>query len=92
MRIILSAVADTVMKTASNLVSPNRTCNVCPGNCPVGDHTNENAKWDFRQELEIKTMYDIQKAYQDDIEKKLNAEELLKSLELEVEQLTTKLI
>ena len=37
-------------------------------------------------------MYDIQKAYQDDIEKKLNAEELLKSLELEVEQLTTKLI
>ena len=37
-------------------------------------------------------MYDIQKAYQDAMGKKLNAEELLKSLELEVEQLTTKIL
>ena len=88
----LSVVADIVIKTASNLISPIRTCNVCPGNCLVGDHTNENGKWDFKQELEIKTMYDIQKAYQDAMGKKLNAEELLKSLELEVEQLTTKIL
>jgi hypothetical protein len=37
-------------------------------------------------------MYDIQKAYQDAMGKKLNAEELLKSLKLEVEQLTTKIL
>jgi hypothetical protein len=84
---ILSAVADTVIKTALNLVSPIRSCNVCPGNCPVGDHTNENGKWDFKQELETKTMNDIQNAYEDAMGKKLNAEELLKSLKLEVEQL-----
>ena len=87
---MLSAVSDTVMKTTSKL--PNQTCNVCPGNCLVGDHTNDNGKWDFKQELETKTMNDIQKAYQDAMGKKLNAEELLKSLELEVEQLTTKIL
>ncbi len=87
---VLSAVVDTVKNTASNLVS--LRCNVCPGNCPGGDHRNEDAKWDFVQQEETRTMDDVRQKYQEAMGRQLSAEGILNGMQNEVEQLKSDII
>jgi hypothetical protein len=81
---------DAVKNTATRLVS--LRCNICPGNCPDGDHKNEDAKWDFIQQEETITMDHVRQKYQEAMGQKLSAEGILNGLQNEVEQLKSDII
>ncbi|XP_057368400.1 uncharacterized protein LOC130689468 [Daphnia carinata] len=67
--------------------SDSLSCKVCPGKCATDDHSNELTRWDYVQEDETRTLYDIRKKYDEAMEKMLNAEELKNALQGEAEQL-----
>lgn len=79
----------TVANTAYNLVIDENalTCRVCPGNCPISEHKNEDTKWQYIQEDETRTLYDIRKKYEDAMGQHLNAEGLKNALQAELEHL-----
>ena len=62
-------------------------CKVCPGNCSSSDHKNEATQWQYVQENETRTLYEIRKKYEEAMGKKLDAEGLKNALQAEVEQL-----
>jgi hypothetical protein len=86
----LSTVVDAVKNTATRLVS--LRCNICPGNCPDGDHKNEDAKWDFIQQEETITMDHVRQKYEEAMGRQLSAEGILNGLQNEVEQLKSDII
>ena len=85
-------VVNTVVNTIASLTHGKRTCKVCPGKCPSDVHANEDTKWEYVQEYEIATLYDIRKKYEEATGKVLDAEGLKNVLQTEIEQLQTDIV
>lgn len=81
-----AATIPVAFEAGRNVLTPNRTCKVCPGKCPTDDHVNERRRWIYRQVEEKKTLFDMRKRYEEAIGQTLNAEETLASLKEEIER------
>ena len=65
-------------------------CDVCPGKCDVDHHVNEGMRWVNKQVEETQTLNDVREKYEDARQKKLSAEELVRELQMEVDELEDK--
>lgn len=74
------------------LILTTGTCRVCSSNCPSGDHEKENYKWDFVQQEETITMENVRQRYERAEGRRLSAEEMLKDLKGEVNQLKSDIL
>jgi hypothetical protein len=81
-----------LVETGKNLFTKNRTCKVCPGECPSSDHVNENQRWVHKQVEEKQTVFEMRKQYEDAKEQQVTAEEKITSLNEEMEKLKTKIL
>lgn len=86
---VLSAVMDTVVKAAKNIVTNlmSPKCKICPGACSNGHHKNENFKWVLMVEDETRTFYGVRNNYQGAKKKMMDAEAMERVLQAEVDQL-----
>ena len=66
-------------------------CDVCPGKCDVDHHVNEGMRWVNKQVEETQTLNDVREKYEDARQKKLSAEELVRDLQMEGDELEDKL-
>ena len=87
------AFSSTILGGLFNMVTKGElpTCVVCPGKCHQRDHIEEMTKWVNKQVEETRTLHDVRKKYEDARQKKLSAEELVRDLQMEVDELEDKL-
>ena len=79
--------ADKVNCAAMDYTMPaaTRSCTVCPEKCIWNLHANQPYRWEYVQEKQATSSDAIKKKYEDELKKKLTAEELIKVLEKDVE-------
>nr|CAH0106882.1 unnamed protein product [Daphnia galeata] len=67
-------------------------CTVCPGNCSSKSHSNEKSGWTYIKVMETQTLNDVRQRYEKAKGKKLDAEELVRALNEEVDKLKEDII